>query len=644
MMTKCRKSSRGRNASTTTACREQNHGGVGTGKDSTLPDEHRASTREDTNLLSTSKSGNTKLVYVPEEDMNDFVNPCTGEVEPPNTIRFDYWKFTEINRLQTLLGQLERSSMKFVDPTATSLDSLKEMFVRRYGPVDFDARLMRERLHEMQEALMEQETLCPVDIQTKLLDENVEIPGRFLRKELLQAKLHHQYQSDELTMYTVLDPAFSYADWFLVPRRKLREIREEHLNLVQVELLTNSSCEDANSSSTTPESGPIDAFGLSVDDSRYYQACDVKSWVMNGQRATTYGGPATGMDKAKNDPVCSGKYLPTTAQNETWSGTDSNGELPLEQQIWKDEANDVNEVGIEYDNLTSLHVYDPKFEYCYEKPYRIFCSEKQDAGSVIPTLVSAKIMEHLNVYPNGVDMVKFWEDYHNKYGKFPATSDNSQTLLDLIHRHRREIYYVDGGKIGLPKLIFPGYVKGLTTPDLILRRIWHFVMCLMGQKPFYLVEDVFPEITARHGFDFNPQHWGFTRVPDFLNFCITRFGLSHKVCVQNVTSVVDRATSTKIYVAINSAHITSQLERVSGLVRSSSPKLQSPIPKGFMTLNDPPIHSWSDAIYQNEMCLVMVHTVLTPHSIHVVLAEKNKQLLLFRDSFRLSMITFNISF
>ncbi|CAL8078231.1 unnamed protein product [Orchesella dallaii] len=277
--------------------------------------------------------------------------------------------------------------------------------------------------------------------------------------------------------------------------------------------------------------------------------------------------------------------------------------------------------------LQNLHLYDPKFELCFEWPYRVFTEDYEDweIYKDIPRLLAVKILKHLNKFPCGVTPMAFWESYLKEDGTRPRAGD--MTLKQILNQFYKEIWFVKP-RPDLPELMFPGFLENVVDPDIVLKRAWHTINCLLGMNSFMLLDDVFAAMKGLYNFKFHPTDWEFTNVQSFVQYCNKTFasmGLTvHRVIVTKGGKVCHYD-----YLLIDTSHWKRHVERLHGIHDGNRPT-SKPVPKNFLELGDR-IDALSNYVRPTEYIVCGLKYMTDPYDMYAVPREFRNRLGHFMD-------------
>ncbi|CAL8131019.1 unnamed protein product [Orchesella dallaii] len=272
--------------------------------------------------------------------------------------------------------------------------------------------------------------------------------------------------------------------------------------------------------------------------------------------------------------------------------------------------------------LQNLHIYDPKFELCFDWPYRVLTEDYGDweIYKDIPRLLAVKILTHLNKFPCGVTPMAFWESYLKDDGTRPRAGD--MTLMQILNQFRKEIWFVKP-RTDLPELIFPGFLENVVDPDIVLKRAWHTINCLLGMNSFMLVDDVFATLKTLYSFKFHPNDWEFTNVQSFIQYCNRNFA-SMGLTVYRVIVTKGGKVCHYDYLLIDSNHWKRHVEKLHGIHDGNLPTAK-PVPKNFLELGDS-IDALSNYLNPTEYIICGLTFMTEPYDMYVVPREFGRRL------------------
>lgn len=453
-----------------------------------------------------------------DDDYLETENLCTSEFIPEETSIFSYYGLHEFHRLRKLLYHVKKQK-RIIQSSKTSStmseEFSKKKFFEMYGPVRFDDPFMKSRWETVKDTINEIKTQPTLnELTCQLLAEEIEDEDLTQVEQVLEDAINQKCSTGEQHQFKNLNPHLGKGDWFKLPRPNLSSIRLQYFP-------PKTAVQHAPNSNSAPSKlkNSNSSAPLKVSDSSSNQHVDSKVSEEN---------------RAKLEPTSSKKPL------------------------------------------TNLHVYDPKFEFCYKPPFLVFRREIETIE--VPKLQSVRILEHVDRFPLGVSIDMFWEKFYKVHDYLPRLPDvpRLDTLLSL---YDQEIYFVRGID-KLPPLIFPKVLEGVVHPEQILKRVWHLIKCVFGSQkcPWIFTEDLLDAINHRYHMHFDPLDWDFRCVNDFLTFCILNFGCMEKLAVYRQNYTEDHVSKFKDFLIINSEFLKDQIAMLYGVTKTEFERRKPPKP------------------------------------------------------------------
>ncbi|ODM97865.1 Regulator of chromosome condensation [Orchesella cincta] len=283
--------------------------------------------------------------------------------------------------------------------------------------------------------------------------------------------------------------------------------------------------------------------------------------------------------------------------------------------------------------LTNLHLYDPKFEFSFVPPHRIFTREPkyspyEEENLGIPKIMSKNIIQYLNNFPLGITPTAFLERI-KKDNKGQVYIGGMRPSEVLRSHHSSEIWFANDVVPGLPELMLPGFLKNVVSLDVVLKRIWHAINCIVGMKSFVTVEHLLWLIEQIYSLKFDPEMWNFDNMQSFIMFCNKRFGASELAVHRLVTRMGNKEVYME-YVLIDSKYWRHHVEQIHGVDGPANLMSLRPIPApGYYLHRGDEIDAYSNHLSEHGALEAVVECMTDPFNMFLV----DEFLLAERDDF-----------